>query len=537
MGWGNAHGIPAVLRRLVLVEIVMKTADIILKNVNVITMDAGNPSAEAVAISGDKILLVGSNAEAATAIGAGTRIIDGGGKTVIPGFIDAHLHLFSLMKKLLSVDLGPAVVSSIEDIKQAIHRQAESTPPGKWISGTDYNEFYLAEKRFPTRWDIDEVAPNHPVILSHRSLHACVLNSLALELAGIGMETPEPPGATIERDPATGEPNGVLYEMLGDIRGRVVPALCEAELDEATGLVNTLFLTNGITSFHEATYRNDPGRWKTVCKLKEAGRLHSRVSMMAGTDFWQQFQESGLVSGSGDNRVRLGAVKVMVTQTAGKLHPPPEELKRLALDIHRAGFQLAYHAEEEDVIGAVIDTLEYIDSIQPVAGRRHRIEHCAEGTPRLLKRLPRLGVVIVNQPPFIFYSGERYLATVASDVLPWMYRIKSPLESGLVVAGSSDTPVVPLNPLAGIYAAVTRKTASGQDFFPEEAVSPLQALSMYTVNAAYASLEEDIKGSIVPGKLADMVVLSDDPTRVPPEQIKDIKVEMTILGGELIWEG
>jgi len=514
----------------------MKTADVILKNANVITIDAGQPSAEAVAISGEKIIMVGCNADVETAAIAGTRIIDCAGGTVVPGFNDAHLHLFSLMKKQISVDLSPAAVSSIEDIKQTIRRKAENTPSGSWISGTDYNEFYLAEKRFPTCRDIDEVAPDHPVILSHRSLHACVLNSLALEMAGIGMETEEPPGATIERDPTTGEPNGVLYEMLSDIRGRVVPPMTSAELDEAAGLVNNLFLSNGITSFQEATYRNDLGRWQTVSELIGAGKLQSRVNMMAGTDFWKQFQEAGLVSGSGDNRLRLGGVKVMVTRTSGKFNPPAEELKRLALDIHRARFQLACHAEEEDVIETVIETLEYVNSIQPVAESRHRIEHCAECTPRLLKRLPELGVVIVNQPPFIYYSGERFLATVEPAILPWMYRIRSPMEIGLTVAGSSDTPVVPLSPLAGIYAAVTRKTESGQDFQPEEAISPLRALAMYTVNAAYASFEEDMKGSITPGKLADMVVLGDDPARVPPEQIKDIKVDMTIIGGEVVWE-
>jgi predicted amidohydrolase YtcJ len=514
----------------------MVDADLILKNAAVITLDAGQPRAEAVVIKGDKIILVGGNADAGTVAGAGTRVIDCRGRAVVPGFNDAHLHLFSLLRKLLSIDLSPAAVSSIADIKDAIRHKAEETPPGSWISGTDFNEFYLAEKRFPTRWDIDEVAPDHPVILSHRSLHACVLNSLALQLAGIGTETPEPPGARIERDLATGEPNGILYEMLSDIRGRVVPAFTRGELDEAIGLADRLFLSHGITSIQEATYRNDINRWQTLGKFKESGRLQSRVSMMAGTDFWRQFREAGLVTGSGDNRLRLGAVKVMVTRTAGQLYPSMEELKSLTLDCHHADFQLAFHTEEEDVISAVIDTLEYVNGVLPVAGRRHRIEHCAECNPRLLMRLPKLGVVIVSQPPFIYYSGERYLATVAPDILPWMYRIRSPLDSGLVVAGSSDTPVVPLNPLVGIYSAVTRKTKANQDFRVEEAVSPQQALQMYTVNAAYASFEEDIKGSITPGKLADIVILSDDPTRVPPERIKDIKVEMTIIGGKVVWE-
>jgi predicted amidohydrolase YtcJ len=351
------------------------------------------------------------------------------------------------------------------------------------------------------------------------------------------METEEPPGATIERDLATGEPNGILYEMLNDIRGRVIPPMTDAELDEAAGLANNLFLSNGITTFQEATYRNDPVRWEAVKKLTGTGKLKSRAVMMPGYNFWRKFKEMGLVSGSGDIRLRLGPVKVMVTRTYDKFNPPPEELKRLALDCHQAGFQMAFHAEEADVIETVIDTLEYVSGVKSVIKSRHRIEHCAECTPRLLGRLPELGVVIVTQPPFIYYSGERYLAAVEPDTIPWLYRIRAPIESGVVVAGSSDIPVVPLNPLVGIYAAVTRKTESGQDFQHGETISPQKALAMYTVNAAYASFEEEIKGSITPGKLADMVVLSDDPTRVPPERIKDIRVEMTIIGGEVVWEG
>lgn len=511
-------------------------ADLVLKNAKVLTMDVEQPSAELVAITGDRILMVGSSTDLDSVSGSKTREIDCQGRTVVPGFNDAHLHLFSLFKKLLSIDLSPMVVSSIEDIKKVIRHKAENTPPGTWLSGTDFNEFYLAEKRFPTRRDIDEVAPDHPVVLSHRSLHACVLNSPALSLAGIDRETPEPPGCVIERELDTGEPNGVLYEMLNYVRGEIMPPISEAELNEAVALANRYFLSHGITSLQEATYRNDPGRWQTVSKLKASDKLLSRISMMAGTDFWPQFQELGLVSGSGDTQLSLGAVKVVITQTAGRLHPSLEELYNLALKCHRNGFQLAFHAEEEDVIDAVIKTLEYVNGILPVTGRRHRIEHCAECTSSLLKRLPGLGVVIVNQPPFIYYSGERYLATVAPDILPWMYRIRAPMESGLIVAGSSDTPVVPLNPLAGIYAAVTRKTASGHLLLPEEAVSPLQAIEMYTVNAAYASFEEDIKGSIAPGKLADVVILSGDPTQVSPEEILDIKAEMTIIGGEVVWE-
>jgi len=515
----------------------MPAADIILKNASVITMDARQPAAELVAVTGDKISLVAGNDEVESVAGADTRVIDCQGKTVVPGFNDAHCHFFSFIRKLLSFDLSPSSVSSIADIKAVIRRRAEDTPPGNWLIGTDYNEFYLAEKRFPTRWEIDEVAPDHPVVLSHRSLHACVLNSRALSLAGINIETPDPPSGLIERDLATGEPNGILFEMLGYIRERVLPPLSNKELGEGVALANRHYLSYGITSLQEATVSNDYRRWQIIGGFKESGKLRTRIYMMLGAHARSQFQEAGLTSGSGDSRMRLGAVKVMLSEATGQAQSPQEELNLLVLDCHQSGFQLAFHAIEEGAVATAVSALEYVNNYSPLVGRRHRIEHCSECPPYLLERLKKLGAVIVTQPPFVYYSGERYLATVAVSQLPWLYRIKSPLESGLVVAGSSDSPVVADNPLVGMYAAVTRKAGSGQELLPEEAVSASQALALYTVNAAYASFEEGIKGSIAPGKLADIVVLSDDPVQVPPERIKDIRVEMTILGGEVVWEG
>jgi predicted amidohydrolase YtcJ len=505
--------------------------DIILKNANVITMDAACPRAELIAISDDSIFFVGGNNEADRLTGHSTRIIDCVGRTVIPGFNDAHIHLFSLIRKLLSVDLSPGKVHSIEDIKQAIRKIATNKPPGLWISGTDYNEFYLEGKRCPTRWDLDEVAPDHPVVLSHRSLHACVLNSLALSRAGINSDTPEPPGARIERDLATGEPNGILINMLGYIRSQVMPPFTKQELTKGVALADKYFLSYGITSFQEATVSNDIERWETLCDFKLNGDLLSRVTMMTGASAWQDFKKKGLKTGSGDNLMQLGAVKVML-----EVQPDQAELNELAIACHKAGFQLAFHAVAENTVVAAITALEYVNKKSAVVGRRHRIEHCGECPPPLLERIKKLGLVIVTQPSFIYYSGERYLATVPESQLPWLYRIKSPLEKGVVVAGSSDAPVVPANPLVGIYAAITRQAESGQILLPEERINAEQALALYTVNAAYASFEENIKGSISPGKLADIVILSDDPTRTPPKKIKDIKVEMTMIGGEVVWE-
>ncbi|MFH1646948.1 MAG: amidohydrolase family protein, partial [Chloroflexota bacterium] len=301
-------------------------ADVILKNANVLTMDAGLPAGEMVAIAGDKIMAVGGKEDVESVGGAGMRTIDCGGGTLVPGFNDAHLHLFSLIRKLLSIDLSPAAVGSIADIKEAVRRRAAETPPGTWLSGTDFNEFYLEEKRFPTREDIDEAAPDHLVVLSHRSLHACVLNSRALALAGITRETPEPPGTRIERYLDSGEPNGILYEMLGYVRGEVMPPLAGPELEEGMALADRHLLAYGITSLQEATYKNDPARWQTIGGFQASGKLRSRVYMMAGAGEWGKFREAGLVTGSGDDRLRLGAVKVMLTGTTPDLYPPPEEL-------------------------------------------------------------------------------------------------------------------------------------------------------------------------------------------------------------------
>ena len=514
----------------------MSTADLILRNASVITMDPAQPVAELVAIKGNEILLVAGNDELEQVAGVKTRIIDCQGKSVVPGFNDAHCHIFSFVRKLLSLNLSPSSVRSIADIKRVISQKAKSTPPGSWITATDYNEFYLAEKRHPTRWDIDEVACNHPVVLVHRSLHACVLNSLALQLAGITKEALEPPGSLIDRDHNTGEPNGLLFEMLGYIREKVLPSLSEEELIKGVALTNQYYLSYGITSLQEASVTNDLNRWQTLRRLKDTGRLRSRVSMMFGIDALSQFQEAGLTRGSGDSQLRLGGAKIIVGETTGELQPAQPELNQQAVTAHRAGFQLAIHAVEQSTVEAATTALEYAHSQHPGAGRRHRIEHGSECPPELLERLSWLQAVIVTQPPFLYYSGERYLATVPASQLRWLYRFRSFIDSGLIVAGSSDCPVVPPNPLIGVYAAVTRRAETGQEVLPEESISASQAVAMYTTNAAYASFEENIKGSITQGKLADIVVLSHDPTKSTPDEIKDIKVEMTIIDGEVVWE-
>jgi predicted amidohydrolase YtcJ len=514
----------------------MPSADLIFKNASVITMDPRRPAAGGVAVRDGKIMLTGDSEDLETVTGPGSRIIDCRGKTLIPGFIDAHCHVFSLLRKLLSVDLSPPGVKCIDDIKASIRKKAGSTPKGEWIAGTDYNDFYLAEKRHPTSREIDEAAPDHPVVLSHRSLHACVLNSRALALAGITRETEEPPGGHIDRDMETGEPNGLLIEMVGYIREKVMPPISGAALEDSIALANREYLSSGITSLQDATFVNDYPRWQKFKGFIDSDRLKSRLYVMSGVETAAGFREAGLAFGSGDEKLRRGGIKIVLSEMSGHLNPPREELNRQVLEAHRDGYQLAIHAVQPSTVEAAIAALENARRQMPRKNTRHRIEHCAECPPALLERLEKAGALVVTQPPFIYYSGERYLALVPPERQPWLYRFKSFLESGIVTAGSSDSPIAPVNPLAGIYAAVTRQAISGQSVRPEECISARQALEMYTVNAAYASFEEGIKGSLTPGKLADMALLSDDPLQVPAEKILDIRVEMTVIGGEIVRE-
>jgi predicted amidohydrolase YtcJ len=510
-------------------------ASLLLENANVITCDPGKPRAEAVAVKDDLILAVGGQ-ELKQLKGPTTRMIDCGGKTLLPGFNDAHCHIFSLVRKLFSLDLGPAKVHSIEDIKESIHRKARFIAEGTWISGTDYNEFYLAEKRHPTRLDLDEVSPHHPVILSHRSLHACVLNSLALRLAGITNEKEAPREGIIERDLETGEPNGILYEMLGYIREKIIPPNSEAELDWGVAQASQQYLSLGITSLGEATVTNDLQQWNTYRRLRGSGKIKSRLYMMTGSKGLKQFQERGWKTGYGDICLRLGGLKIILSEASGHLWPSQEELNQMVSDASRAGFQVAIHAVEGTAVEAAITALEYAQKRSPQVNRRHRIEHCSECPPELRKRLGKLKAVIVSQPPFVYYSGERYLSQVSAEKQPSLYPFNSLMNAGLVVAGSSDSPVVPNNPLMGIYAAIARRAESGQKVMAAEAVSAEQALDMYTLNAAYATFEEELKGSLSPGKVADMVMLSADPLLPPPESVQKISVEMTLVGGEVVWE-
>lgn len=511
-------------------------ADLILHNANVLTLDIERPSAELVAVKDGRIIWVGGNGTASELQGPATEIVDCQGKTLIPGLNDAHCHVFAFASSLLSVDCSPASVGSIGDIKARIRDRARKAPRGSWIRATGYDEFHLAEGRHPNRWDLDEAAPHHPVKLVHRSRHACVLNSLALSLVGISIVSPEPPEAIIDRDLDSGEPNGILFEMDSYLDGRI-PPLSPEEFEEGVRLASEQYLSWGITSLQDATAHNGLSEWRTFHRLRSQGFLVPRVSMMCGVDRLRELQDSGFPPRYGDDGLRLGALKVMLTEATGSMHPGQEELDRTVFEAQRCGCQVAIHAVEESTVEAAAQAIE--NAVNRAAARchRHRIEHCSLCPPALLERLRGIHAIVATNPSFIFYSGERYLKEVPEEQQRWLYRLRAFLENGLRPAAGSDSPIAPVNPFAAIYAAVTRKAKSGDAVCPQERVSPLEALTMYTRNAAYASFDETVKGSISEGKLADLALLSADPTHVPPDEILEIKAEMTVAGGKIVWPG
>ncbi len=512
-----------------------QTADLVLHNANIITMDSLRPRAQLIAVKGERITWVGANEDLEMVWGPGTQIIDCQGKTVVPGLHDAHCHIMAYAATFLSVDCSPASVSSIADIQSAIRQRAKTLPEGTWIRGTGYNEFYLAEKRHPTRWDLDQAAPNHPVKLTHRTGHACVLNSLGLSTVGVDMETEEPPGGTIERDLETGEPDGLLLEMDAYISEKI-PPLTDEELGQGIRLASQTYLAHGITSLQDATETNDLGQWQMLRCFRESGELLPRVRMMVGINSLYELGERDLVSARCDSWLPLGAVKIVVDESSGFLHPTPAKLEEQILRAHRAGFQVAAHAVEEGVVEATARAFQKALREFPRRNHRHRVEHCAVCPPPLLNMLKEAQLTVVTQPAFLYYNGERYLAEVPERQLRWLYRIRSFCENSLIPAASSDSPVVPVNPLVGIYAAVTRRAQTGQILLSEERISPQQALWTYTVGGAYSAFEEEVKGAISVGKLADVAILSHDPTRIPTEEIRYIRVENTILGGKVVWE-
>jgi predicted amidohydrolase YtcJ len=510
-------------------------SDLILFNANILTLDPACPHAQLVAIQNGTISALSTDESINDIKKKNTKLIDCRGRTILPGFMDAHFHLFAFAESFVTLNLEPQNhICSIMDIQMKIQEFSQRLLPGTWIRGRGYNEFYLAEKRHPNRWDLDQVTKVHPIKLTHRSGQAHILNSLGLKLVGISKETADPPEGLIDREIETGEPTGILYGM-ENILAKAIPPLDRDHLEKGIKQANEELCSLGITSIHDASPRNNLDRWELIRHWKDEGLLKPRVKMTLGKEGFEEYRSHRFSTQVDENQVSLGGVKIILHETTGQLSPGQSELNEMVLNIHQSGLQAVLHAIEGKTIGAACEAVEYALQKFPRADHRHRIEHCSVCTSPLAKRIASLGMMVVTQPSFIFYNGDRYLKTVPDSNLKHLYPVATLMKNGVAVAGSSDCPVAPADPMIGIYSAISRKTNTGNALLPEEGITPMEALRMFTGYAARASFDEKRKGSVTPGKLADLVVLNGDPTKLPADEIKDIKVEMTVLNGEMVW--
>lgn len=532
-------------------------ADIVFKNGEVVTVNADNDVSEAVAVKGNKIVAVGTNDEITSFIGHHTTVIDLEGKSLLPGFIDAHLHLTVYGLNLLGVNCTAPHVQSLHDIFTDIKKKANETTRGEWVRVWGFNEQNITEKRFPTRGELDAISLDHPIVITRFCNHFSIVNSKALELAGINEATPDPEGGIRERD-SDGRLTGKLIEN-AHMELFHTASFTDHELESAHKLASDTFVKAGITSVHDAGgYGCGPDIIRMMQKGVRSGDIKVRVYAMVGSltnseEFIQTMLRAGVVTGLGDEKFKIGPAKLFTDGSStgptiatrkpytsdpndyGIQYIEQEKLNRILGEAHEKGFQITAHAQGDKAIEMVIDCIEQALERCPRADHRHRIEHAGIAATDLQERMKQLNIIPIPNPVFIYMNGESYMHHYGERVHV-MYPAKDYVDKSIPAAFASDAPVADCNPFLGIHAAVNRMTQSGQAAGPGQAVDVMNAVRAYTYNGAYASFEEHLKGSIEEGKLADLVVLDRSLLQTNKEDMKHISVEMTMLDGDILYQ-
>jgi len=508
---------------------------LILSQATVLTMDPRQPRAEAIAMRGGHIVAVGTTPEVLALRGRGTRLIDCRGAAILPGFIDAHLHLRAYAATFCGIDCRPHMVHSLTDLQALLQRHSHRLPPGQWLVGYGYDEFGLAERRHPTRWDLDVATPHHPIRLAHRSRHAWALNSLGLAQLGITRNFSAPAGGLVERDPVSGEPTGLLIDMDAHVREHLPPQATPEIFRGGLRQSSQTLLSAGVTTMQDASVSNDLAAYEAFRAWSADGDVRVRVTLLIGASSLPDVIAAGLKSGEGSPFLRVQGIKIRLDEASGTLYPPQETVDAQVWSAHRQGFPVAIHALELPALVSAMHAIRLAQTRLPRTDLRHRIEHGALCPEVCLEELADLHVAVVTQPAFLWHHGLRYMSEIAPEQHPWLYRVKSLLDRGVPVAGSSDAPVVPPLPLQGVSAAVARRTPDGHIIGPDERVSVTEALWLYTQGGAWVCGLESEVGSITCGKRADLVILEADPTRVPVADIPHIPVRMTVVDGAVQW--
>jgi predicted amidohydrolase YtcJ len=525
------------------------TAEMIITNAKIWTGNEKQPVAQAMAVAGDTIMAVGSNREVMKLKGSNTVVSDLNGKFVTPGFIDSHVHFLQGGLNLTSVQLRGAATP--EEFIKRIADYAATLKPGTWILGGDWDEKDWG--RMPEKEWIDSVTPEHPVFVSRLDGHMGLANSLAMKMAGVNKSVKEIKGGAIVRNNA-GEPTGIFKDNAMDLIYNKIPSPSEEETDNALVAAMNYFAENGVTSVHGV----DAGAYlNAIERVRRNNGLITRVYAMVPLSTWKHLEKKIEDEGKGDAWVKIGGVKGFVdgslgSHTAAFLEPyadletdsglfvnSKEDLYTWISNADKAELQVAIHAIGDRAINFLLNTYEQVEKENGPRDRRFRIEHAQHITPGDIPRFGQLNIIASMQPYHAIDDGRWAEKYIGPERIKTTYAFRSLLDTKAMVAFGSDWPVAPAKPLEGIYAAVTRRTLDGKNpdgWVPEQKISVKEALTAYTKNASYAAFDENIKGTLETGKLADFVILDQDITLIDPVRIRETKVLQTYVGGKKVFD-
>jgi len=524
--------------------------ELILHNGNLWTVHAAEPRAEAVAITRGRFLAVGSNRDVLNLSGARVKKIDLARKTVLPGFIDAHSHPSSAGRRhLREVDCD---LRSIREIVAALRERAAKTPAGEWVLGFKYDDTKTEEGRPLSVADLDAAVSDHPVRIQHRGGHTAYANSLAFRKAGIDEKTPDPPGGQISHDPATGKLSGRVAESANEFFDKVIPRnFTRDDCREGVKLISKMLARSGITSATEA--QGTPVDLRAYQDAHEAGELLYRSYCFINFHHLDKMIEAGVKTGLGDEWVRVGAVKMVcdgsISERTARLSVPYEgrpddhgilvmteaELYENGRKAHLAGWQIGTHANGDVAIDTTVRVYERLQRESPRKDPRFRLEHCTVVNDDLIGRIRALGAIPTPFSTYVYYHGEK-MRYYGAERLNHMFALRSFIDAGIRPTQASDYPPGPFEPMMALQSEVTRTDMKGNVWGPQQRITVEEAIRVGTLHGAYASYEENLKGSIAAGKLADLVVLGRDPLRENPSTLVTIPVERTMVGGRWSFE-
>lgn len=524
--------------------------DLILYNGNIWTVNASQPRAQAVAIAGGRFLAVGSNQEVLALAAGGAKKIDLGGNTALPGFIDAHSHpAWAGLDHLRMVDCD---LRSIADILSALRKRAAETAAGGWVLGFKYDDTKTSDGRPLTVADLDRAVPDHPVFVEHRGGHTAWVNSLAMKTVKVDDKTPDPAGGKYDRDPVTGHLTGHIRENAKTRLQDLIPSnFTRADRREGVKLISKMMTRSGVTSVGDAF--GSPDDLTAYQETRDAGELSFRVYCLIGFQFIDQMLAAGIRTGLGDEWVRVGAMKMICDgsiseRTArlsqsyigrpddfGILVAGEDELYPVARKAHTAGWQLGTHANGDVAIDTTLRVYERLQRELPRRDPRFRLEHCTVVNDSLIQRIKALGAIPTPFSTYAYYHGEK-MKEYGAERVDHMFALRSFIDAGIRPTQASDYPPGPFEPMMALRSEVTRTDGKGNEWGPKQKITLEEAIRVGTVNGSYASYEETLKGSIEPGKAADMVVLGRDPFKVDPLELINIPVQRTMVGGKWMFE-